>query len=39
MVTIKEGAVICPQCRRKIRGLRLYFENDLRFLHQFDNII
>ena len=24
MVTVKDGAVICPQCRRKIRGLRLY---------------
>ena len=23
----------------QIRDLRLYFENDLRFLHQFDNII
>ena len=30
MVTIKEGAVVCPQCRRKIRGLRLYPESTAR---------
>ena len=30
MVTIKEGAVVCPRCRRKIRGLRLYPESTAR---------
>ena len=33
MVTIKEGAVICPQCRRKIRGLRLYPDSSAKKLN------
>lgn len=27
MVTVKGGAIVCPNCRRKIRGLRLYPES------------
>lgn len=27
MVTVKAGAVVCPNCKRKIKGLRLYPES------------
>lgn len=33
MATVKEGAIVCPQCRRKIRGLRLYPESTARRLN------
>ena len=39
LVETSFGLSTYAMLKYQIRDLRLYFENDLRFLHQFDNII